>query len=98
MKALKLILVVSILFLSDHCPGQTLRRVLIVTGGHDFEREAFFDIFRDMPDVEFKEASQPQANQLYDSQLVDSFDVLLFYDMVQEINGAQKKAFIHMLK
>lgn len=98
MKAFKLILVVPILFFSSLSQAQTSQRVLIVTGGHDFEREAFFDIFRDMPEVEFQEVSQPQANQLYDSQLIDSFDVLLFYDMVQDIDEIQKAAFLNMLK
>ena len=75
------------------CQEQTKQQVLIVTGGHEFEREAFFDIFEDMTDVEYKEVIQPQANQVYDSSLVDDFDVLVFYDMFQEIDDSQELAF-----
>ncbi len=78
--------------------AQKAHRVLIVTGGHDFEREAFFDMFDDMPDVEYKEVIQPVAKQFYASDYIDAFDVLLFYDMVQDISDEQKLDFINVLK
>jgi hypothetical protein len=70
---------------------------LIYTGGHDFEREAFFDIFKDMPDVIYQELIHPQVSPVFDSALIAQFDVLLFYDMVQEIDDAQKAAFLNVL-
>jgi len=79
------------------CQEQTKQRILIITGGHAFEREAFFNIFGDMTDVGYKEVVQPYANQIYDTELMDQYDVLLFYDMVQEINDHQKKAFVDLL-
>lgn len=74
------------------------QRILIITGGHDFEREAFFDMFNDMPDTEYTELFHPEANQVYDSSLLDQIDVLLFYDMVQEIGDLEKAAFIKLLE
>jgi type 1 glutamine amidotransferase len=79
------------------CQEQTKQRILIITGGHAFEREAFFNIFGDMTDVGYKEVVQPYANQIYDTELMDQYDILLFYDMVQEINDHQKKAFVDLL-
>jgi type 1 glutamine amidotransferase len=93
-----LIIAASEIFATSICMAQTKQRVLIITGGHNFEREAFFDIFEDMTNVEYKEVIHPQANQLYDSSIIDDFDVLLFYDMVQEIDDSQKIAFIDLLK
>ena len=99
-KWLLLILFVSasnILFTSK-CLAQTKERVLIFTGGHEFEREAFFDIFNDMTDVYYQEQIHPQASPVFDSALIAQFDVLLFYDMVQEIDDVQKAAFLNVLK
>ena len=40
-------------------------RVLIVTGGHDFERPPFFAMFQAMPGIQWTEAVQPSANDLW---------------------------------
>jgi arylsulfatase A len=73
------------------------KEILVFTGGHDFERESFFKIFQEMPGIRFRELIQPEANEVYDAPLSDSADVLIFYDMVQEISEAQKKAFLNLL-
>lgn len=86
------------IFFTGSCKAQPEQRILIITGGHEFEREAFFNIFEEMTDVEYQEVTQPEANQLYDSDLMDRSDVLLFYDMVQEIDENQKEEFIDLLK
>jgi len=76
----------------------TKQNLLIITGGHDFERDAFFDVFDNMPGITYKEIIQPEANKIYASPQIDSFDVLLFYDMVEEISKEQKAAFIELLE
>lgn len=35
--------------------AKDLQRILIITGGHDFEREAFFEIFEKMPAIDYQE-------------------------------------------
>jgi len=37
----------SNIIFTSYCSAQTLQRVLIYTGGHDFEREAFLNILND---------------------------------------------------
>jgi type 1 glutamine amidotransferase len=74
------------------------QRIRIITGGHDFEREAFFDMFEEMPGIDYQEIMHPLANQVYDSVLMDETDVLLFYDMYQEIDASQKTAFLNLLE
>ena len=88
----------SNIIFSGKCEAQPKQSVLIITGGHEFEREAFFDMFGDMPVVAYQELVHPQANQIFASTLIDSFEVLLFYDMVQEIDDTQKTAFIKVLE
>jgi len=92
-----LYLAAMLIFFTVSCQAQPKQRVLIITGGHEFEREAFFNIFDDMTGIEYREVTQPEANQIYDSDLMERFDVLLFYDMVQEIGEDQKEAFIDLL-
>ena len=73
-------------------------KLLIVSGGHNFNRESFFEIFDSFPNIEWEEAIQPKANQLILNSEVDDYDVLVFYDMYQDISNDEKKAFIKMLK
>ncbi len=40
---------------------------------------------------------QPKANNMYSAPEIDSFDVLIFYDTVQEITEEQKQAFLRIL-
>jgi type 1 glutamine amidotransferase len=87
----------NILFCSG-CSAQSKQKIVIVTGGHDFERAPFFQMFREMPGIEYQEVSHPEANVLYDSLFMDQFDVLVFYDMYQEIDDNQKSAFIELLE
>ena len=74
------------------------QEIVIITGGHDFERDAFFQMFNELPGIAYTELIHPGANQVYDSSLLDRTDVLLFYDMVQAITNEEKAAFIHMLE
>ena len=73
-------------------------RLLIVTGGHGFERDAFFAMFDSFEGTEWREVAHPQANDSYTPEAAESYDVLVFYDMNQEITEEQKTAFIALLK
>ncbi len=72
--------------------------LLIITGGHDFEREAFFDMFADMPNIKFSSVQHPQANLIYATPALQNYDVLLYYDMNQDISEDQKQAFLNMMQ
>ena len=87
----------------EHYAGRRLdkvapsQQVLIITGGHDFERESFFKMFEELPGIDWQELIHPEANQVYASSLSEKADALIFYDMVQEIDDVQKKALIDLL-
>jgi len=72
--------------------------VLIITGGHDFERAPFFEMFSSFPNITFQELKQPAANQAFDTPLIKKYDLLVFYEMYQEIKDDQKAAFIKLLE
>ena len=68
-------------------------KVLILTGGHDFDRKSFFEMFDSFNNISYKELTHPQAyNQLI---AIDptSFDAVIFYDMPSAINEEEKVIF-----
>ena len=77
--------------------GKAAIRVLVVTGGHDFERVPFFDMFKGFEGIEFKEAAHPFADSLLNPDLRQSFDAVLFYDMPRETSEKSKTGFIDLL-
>lgn len=73
-------------------------RALVVTGGHDFEREGFFSLFQGYNDLEYEEAVHPKANDMYAPEKIGAFDVIVLYDMVQEITDQQKANLLAALR
>ena len=73
-------------------------RVLLVTGGHDYEREPFLAIFRNIPEVSFKHAEHPKAQASFEPESAKSYDVLVLYDMWQEMDGATRTNFLNLFK
>ena len=69
--------------------GEKLK-ALIVTGGHGFEREPFFKMFADNPEITFIEAKQGKSSDAYDRDDLLTYDVVVLYDMVQNITDTQK--------
>jgi type 1 glutamine amidotransferase len=80
-------------------PNEDKIRVLVVTGGHDFEAEPFFALFDSIPDVEFERTSYPDAAGLLKPELANDYDVIVFYDMwVPGITPAQQESFVALLE
>jgi type 1 glutamine amidotransferase len=74
-------------------------KVLVITGGHGFDHQPFYDVFNSIPSITYDTLVQPQANALIASQDVKKYDVLVFYDMVLDsISPAQQEGYISLLK
>lgn len=70
-------------------PAKT--KVLVVTGGHGFDKEPFFKMFSDNPDIEFTAAAHSKTNaSVYERDDLLSYDVVVLYDMPQNITEPQK--------
>ncbi len=72
-------------------------RVLVVTGGHGFEKEPFFKLFKDNPDISYQAAEHPNAHALLTADAAQRWDVLVLYDMHQPITDAAKADFVARL-
>lgn len=60
-------------------------RVLIVTGGHDFDEAGFFAMFRQMEGIQFSHVGYSHgAEEKLSPEGARDFDAIVFYDMHQE--------------
>ena len=71
--------------------------VLVITGGHGFEHAPFYDVFNSLQKIIYDTMMQPKANVLIASPEVNSYDVLVFYDMIDSILPFQQTAYINLL-
>ena len=55
--------------------------VLLVTKGHPFQREPFFDVFDANRDITWAHVEHPAAQWLLHPERAADFDVIVFYDM-----------------
>ena len=73
-------------------------KVLVVTGGHGFQREPFFRMFSENPRIRFDEAKQGKSSEAYDREDLLTHDVVVLYDMVQNITDGQKARFLSLFE
>src|SRR5688572_17264882 len=73
-------------------------KVLVVTGGHGFQRDAFFQVFKDNPEITFSEAKHTKDANGYERDDLLSHDVVVLYDMPKTITDQQKKKFLSLFK
>ena len=97
MNVLKFAFLFFCLFLLSISVAQQKTRILIITGGHDFDQQEFYELFHSFQDVEFTSVTHPVANNVYNTDKIFEYDALVFYDMNQEISEEQKTAFLDVL-
>ena len=73
-------------------------RILIVTGGHGFERELFFRMFDAMDGITYLELKHPEANIQLGQIDPKTFDAVVFYDMPKTISETEKESYHKLLK
>ena len=83
---------------SQNNPEGKIISLIILTGGHDFERDAFFTMFDSFKSMVYQEVTHPAANEIYLNGMAEKADVLIYYDMMQEITEEQKRAMVTLLK
>jgi uncharacterized protein len=67
-------------------------RVLVITGGHDYNKETFNAMLTGMDKfISFEIKELPTAFGMFSPENIDKYDVLVFYHMWQSISDEQKK-------
>ena len=77
-------------------PAKT--RVLVVTGGHPFEKDPFFKLFKDNPDITYQAVEHPNAHALLTAEAARQYDVIVTYDFNQKITAQAQADFVARLK
>jgi type 1 glutamine amidotransferase len=73
--------------------------VLVITGGHGFDKEPFFKMFDDNPNITFTKAEHSKTNATaYDRADLLNYDVVVLYDMPKEITDSQKEHLLALFK
>jgi uncharacterized protein len=73
-------------------------RVLLVTGGHSFEHEPFFQLFKDNPEISFAAVEQPKAQASFAADAAARYDVIVLYDHWQQITPEARTNFLARLR
>jgi len=71
-------------------------KVLVVTGGHGFAREPFFQVFKDNPEITFTEAKHQKDADAYERDDLLTWNVVVLYDMPKTITDSQKAKFLSL--
>jgi type 1 glutamine amidotransferase len=88
---LNILLLVTVILLSAPVKGQIPgMRVLVITGGHDFDTNAFHDMFESMQgDIAYRIAALPEAFALFEPERRNAYDVIVMYHMWNIITPEQ---------
>ncbi|CAN5475904.1 hypothetical protein BH23BAC1_BH23BAC1_34990 [soil metagenome] len=88
------------LFFSNVVFGQGKENIniLIITGGHDFDRESFFGMFDKFENLNYQEVEHPEALNYLNLEKSSTYDVLVFYDMPSEISDKHKTDFLELAR
>jgi hypothetical protein len=76
--------------------GQKIK-VLLVTGGHEFEHIPFYNVFDSIAGITYDTMAQPGANVFIASPAIEQYDVLVFYDMADSLSASQQQAYLNLL-
>jgi uncharacterized protein len=55
-------------------------KILLVTGGHPYERDPFLSMFSSLEGVQYDEVSHPHAQARFAPASASDYDAMVFYD------------------
>jgi len=79
-------------------PAAEKTRLLVISGGHDFQTNQFHQVFQDNADVVFGAFTHPKAHAQLRPEAAKNYDVMVLYDMWQPISDEAKADFLAFLK
>ena len=99
LKLLLLLILMSILHLSNAISSGSAIRVLVITGGHDYHKEQFNQMLSSLGEnITFQIVEFPAAYDMFLPENRDKYDVLVFYHMWQDITDEQAKMFSECIR
>lgn len=85
---------VSLAWMSASYPPSKPIRILVITGGHDYNTEKFNQMLVSMGDnISYQIAVLPEAYEMFKPENRSKYDVLVFYHMWQKISEKEAAVF-----
>jgi len=75
-----------------------LIKVVVVTGGHEFERKPFLAMFDSFKNINYAEAEQKNDSEIFEDIDEWDYDVIVLFNMTQEISPQRRKNFTALLE
>ena len=106
MNRVLIIALVGIILSAASCSPEAKRRgkkrtgpikAVVVTGGHDFEHEAFFAMFKGYDDIEYVEKEQKDQSEIFEDISGWDYDCIVLYNMTDGISEKRKQNFLKLL-
>lgn len=94
----RLYFVITLVMTSNFSFSADKMNVLIITGGHEFDRKSFFEMLDSFKNISYKELTQPGAYFQLANIDPSSFDAIVFYDMPSTISDYEKNTFYNLIK
>jgi len=73
-------------------------KVVVVTGGHEFEQKPFLSLFEGYGDIEYVEVRQEDESEIFEDISEWDYDVMVLFNMTQGISEKRQKNFIKLLE
>ena len=74
-------------------PAKKVLSVAFVTGGHDFEEQAFMDAWKSIDGIQVTHLPQKDDSEIFEDILPWNYDVIVLYNMSQNISEKRQKNF-----
>lgn len=71
--------------------------VLVITGGHDFDKPPFAAMFDEMPGTQWRHFELTDDSEVFEDISDWDYDVIVFYNMTQNISAKRKNNFLSLL-
>jgi type 1 glutamine amidotransferase len=73
-------------------------KVVVVTGGHAFERKPFFTLFEGYDDIEYVEAQLKDHSEIFEDVSDWDYDVMVLFNMTQNISPKRQENFSKLVE
>jgi type 1 glutamine amidotransferase len=77
-------------------PGKKIK-VVVVTGGHDFEAKPFFSLFEGYDDIEYTKFDLKDGSEIFEDITNWSYDAIVLFNMTQKITPKRQENFLKLL-
>lgn len=82
---------------SVHNKKQLPISVVVVTGGHGYEKQSFVRMFEEMEGLQCHQLELKDDSELFEDISNWNYDVIVFYNMTQKISPERRKNFLTLL-